>query len=208
MHESEKWKWSCSVVSDSQQHHGLQPTRLLRPLDFPGKSTGMGCHCLFHNGHVFEQTLKDREGQGSLTCYSRKESDTTEQLNNNNNKVKIPSCSFPINSYLLKNLYQYKLVSLVLELYINRLQTIFIFHIYIFFSMFLRFIFVVIHSSGSSFFFFLSLSNIPLYEYTTIDPFIGRHLAYFQFGAAINKFLGIFQCKYFWWIYNFIFRNI
>ena len=31
MHESEKWKWSRSVVSDSQQPHGLQPTRLLRP---------------------------------------------------------------------------------------------------------------------------------------------------------------------------------
>ena len=44
MHESEKWKWSRSVVSDSS--HGLQPTRLLRPWDSPGKSTGVGCHCL------------------------------------------------------------------------------------------------------------------------------------------------------------------
>ena len=26
--------------------HGLQRTRLLRPWDFPGKSTGVGCHCL------------------------------------------------------------------------------------------------------------------------------------------------------------------
>ena len=26
--------------------HGLQPSRLLRPWDFPGKSTGVGCHCL------------------------------------------------------------------------------------------------------------------------------------------------------------------
>ena len=46
MHESEKWKWSRSVESDSQLPHGLQPTRLLRPWDFPGKSTGVGCHCL------------------------------------------------------------------------------------------------------------------------------------------------------------------
>ena len=46
MHESEKWKWSCSVASDSLQPHGLQPTRLLHPWDFPGKSTGVGCHCL------------------------------------------------------------------------------------------------------------------------------------------------------------------
>ena len=46
MHESEKWKWSRSVVSDSWWPHGLQPTRLLRPWDFPGKSTGVGCHFL------------------------------------------------------------------------------------------------------------------------------------------------------------------
>ena len=46
MHESEKWKWSRSVVSYSLRPHGLQPTRLLRPWDFPGKSTGVGCHCL------------------------------------------------------------------------------------------------------------------------------------------------------------------
>ena len=26
--------------------HGLQPTRLLRPWDFPSKSTGVGCHFL------------------------------------------------------------------------------------------------------------------------------------------------------------------
>ena len=46
MHESEKWKWSRSVLSDPQRHHGLQPTRLLHPWDFPGRSTGEGCHCL------------------------------------------------------------------------------------------------------------------------------------------------------------------
>ena len=46
MHESEKWKWSRSVVSDFQWPHGLQPTRLLHPWDSPGKSTGVGCHCL------------------------------------------------------------------------------------------------------------------------------------------------------------------
>ena len=47
MHKSEKWKWSCSVISDSLRPHGLQPTRLLHPWDIPGKSTGVGCHCLF-----------------------------------------------------------------------------------------------------------------------------------------------------------------
>ena len=46
MHESEKCKWSRSVVSDSQWPHGLQPTRLLRPWDFPRKSTGVAHQCL------------------------------------------------------------------------------------------------------------------------------------------------------------------
>ena len=46
MHESEKWKWSRSVVSNSSWPHGLQPTRLLHPWDYPGKSTGVGCHRL------------------------------------------------------------------------------------------------------------------------------------------------------------------
>ena len=45
MQESEKWKWSHSIMSDSSKSHGLKPTRLLRPWDFPGKSTGVGCHC-------------------------------------------------------------------------------------------------------------------------------------------------------------------
>ena len=39
-------QFSRSVVSDSLWPHGLQPTRLLCPWDFPGKSTGVGCHCL------------------------------------------------------------------------------------------------------------------------------------------------------------------
>ena len=62
-------QFSCSVMSDSlrphelkhtrppcpsptpgvhsnSRPHGLQPTRLLHPWDFPGKSTGVGCHCL------------------------------------------------------------------------------------------------------------------------------------------------------------------
>ena len=53
MQESEKWKRSRSVVSDPQRPHGLQPTRLLRPWDFPGKSTGVGCHRLLQKETVW-----------------------------------------------------------------------------------------------------------------------------------------------------------
>ena len=62
VHESEKWKWSRSVVSDSSRPHGLQPTRLLRPWDFPGKSSGVGCHCLqdTRGWLVFPFTLRSK----------------------------------------------------------------------------------------------------------------------------------------------------
>ena len=38
---------SNSVVSDSLQPRGLQPTRLLCPWNSPGKNTGVGSHALF-----------------------------------------------------------------------------------------------------------------------------------------------------------------
>ena len=37
---------SHSVVSNSLKPHGLLPTRLLCPWDFPGKNTEVGCHFL------------------------------------------------------------------------------------------------------------------------------------------------------------------
>ena len=33
-------------MSDSVRPHRRPPTRLLHPWDSPGKSTGVGCHCL------------------------------------------------------------------------------------------------------------------------------------------------------------------
>ena len=37
---------SNSVMSNSLRPHGPQPTRLLCPWNFPGRNTGVGCHCL------------------------------------------------------------------------------------------------------------------------------------------------------------------
>ena len=39
-------------MSNPQRSHGLQPTRLLHPWDFPGKSTGVGCHCLLRESEI------------------------------------------------------------------------------------------------------------------------------------------------------------
>ena len=38
--------FSCSVVSNCLWPRGLQPARLLRPWNYPGKNTGAGCHSL------------------------------------------------------------------------------------------------------------------------------------------------------------------
>ena len=52
-----------SVVSNSLRLHGLQPTRLPCPWDFPGKNTGMGCH--FHLQGIF---LSQGTNQCLLHC--------------------------------------------------------------------------------------------------------------------------------------------
>ena len=44
-------------MSDSQRPHRLQPSRLLPPWDLPGKSTGVGCHCLLRLSTYFFQNL-------------------------------------------------------------------------------------------------------------------------------------------------------
>ena len=49
----------------------------------------VGWHCSL-NGHEFEQTPGNGEGQGSLACcnsWGHKESDTTERLNNNSEGI-------------------------------------------------------------------------------------------------------------------------
>ena len=59
MHKSEKWKCSRSVMSDPSWPHGLHPTRLLQPWDFPGKSTGVGCHFLLHRWNSFHHNYHE-----------------------------------------------------------------------------------------------------------------------------------------------------
>ena len=41
----------CLTLSDP---HGLQPIRLLGPWDSPGKSTGVGCHCLLQLSELID----------------------------------------------------------------------------------------------------------------------------------------------------------
>ena len=57
-------------MSDSYRPHGLQPTRLLHPWDFPGKSTGVGCHCLLpeYTEELYKKDLHDQDNHdGTIT---------------------------------------------------------------------------------------------------------------------------------------------
>ena len=117
-------KWKLFMCFDSLQPHGLYS-----PWNSPDQNTGVGCH--FHlqgnfpnqglnpglphfrmilyqlshqgspNGHEFEQTQGDIEGQGNPLCRSpwgHKELDMTEQLNNNNKNSKLSLHPFPVPS--------------------------------------------------------------------------------------------------------------
>ena len=57
-------------MSDSQRPHGLQPTRLLCPWDFPGKSTGVGCHCLLHSSTSYYEFNKEQDWPGHLPSWN------------------------------------------------------------------------------------------------------------------------------------------
>ena len=70
-----KWKWSRSVVSDFLRPHGLLPTRLLGPWNFPGKNTGVGCHFLLQGIFPAEgSNLSLPRCRQTLYCLSYQES--------------------------------------------------------------------------------------------------------------------------------------
>ena len=53
-------------MSDSSRPHGLQPTRLLHPWDFPGKSTGVECHCLLLPNSKYHQMISYMDFPGKF----------------------------------------------------------------------------------------------------------------------------------------------
>ena len=63
---SNAWKWEMKVKSLSLSHssrpHGLQPTSLLHLWDFPGMSTGVGCHFLLQCSLGISNFLEEISG--------------------------------------------------------------------------------------------------------------------------------------------------
>ena len=51
-------------MSNSMRPHGLQPTRLPRPWDSPGKNTGVGCHFLLQ---CMKMKSESEDAQSCLT---------------------------------------------------------------------------------------------------------------------------------------------
>ena len=75
------WCFSRSVVSDSLRPHGLQPTRLLCPWDFPGKNTGVGCPFLFQ-GIFLTQGSNSYIGRWILYLWATREEVLSNQAQN------------------------------------------------------------------------------------------------------------------------------
>ena len=82
---------SFLVVSDSLWPHGLLPTRLLHPWNFPGKSTGLGCHFLLWKRTLETQYRNSAEREAGkvklwsypfpgLCCYKSSRSPPTGRL--------------------------------------------------------------------------------------------------------------------------------
>ena len=71
MQESEKWNGSRSVVCDSSQPHGLKPTRLLHPWDFPGKSYSASKRSEWHIQWVHQRclVLSERPDPANFVLY-------------------------------------------------------------------------------------------------------------------------------------------
>ena len=84
-----------SVHPKGNQSNSLEKTMIWERLKAGGEGDDWGWDSWMAsllNGHEFEQTLWSSEGQGSLACCSpwgRKESDPTEQLNNNNRRMEV-----------------------------------------------------------------------------------------------------------------------
>ena len=138
MHESEKGKWSRSVVSDSVRPHGLQPTRLLRPWDFPGKSTGVGCHCLLWTTPTAVKVAGivpwiHHEGEVKIPCRPKKQSGlqrgtplTLERLRSSLRRRKRRSWTSPFRMKQHNQLLLLGLINVILNLTSIPTQDVFI----------------------------------------------------------------------------------
>ena len=60
---------SRSVVSNSLELHGLWPARLPCPWDFPGKNTGVGCHCLLQGSSICDCILISFSYKENSDCF-------------------------------------------------------------------------------------------------------------------------------------------
>ena len=84
-------------MSDYFWPHGLQPTRLLRPWDFPGKSTGVVCHRLLQNKGLLQTKWKSEllNWNSRLSVFSKTVSHVVTDIEVSSH----PVCGFIFLSY-------------------------------------------------------------------------------------------------------------
>ena len=98
----QKWKVKVKSLSPVRLFviHELQPTRLLRPWDLPGKSTRVGCHCLLQHADANTLMTESKEELKSLLMKMKEESEKTGwKLNIQKTKI---MASAPITSWQIE----------------------------------------------------------------------------------------------------------
>ena len=115
-------KWCSSVMSDSLWPHGLQPTRLLHPWNFPGKSIRVGCHFLLQGIFLTQgsnpglprcrQTLYHLSHQGSPYMSAVQFSSVTQSYLTLRNPMNCSTPGLPVHHQLPE--FSLKLLSIEL----------------------------------------------------------------------------------------------
>ena len=107
-------------MSDSSQTHGLQPIRLLRPWDFPGKSIGVGFHCLlsyFANKGPYHQSYDFSSSYVWMWELDHKEDWALIELWCWRRLLKVPWTARRSNQSIIKGINpEYSLEGLILKL--------------------------------------------------------------------------------------------
>ena len=111
---------SCSVLFNSLRPHGLQPARLLRPWNSPGKNTGVNCYSLFQGIFLAQGSnpglLHCRQ---TVYCLSHKTYSQTENFGSSKRKV---ICHIQGNLYNIISSFSAEILQKGLRWYIQSVE--------------------------------------------------------------------------------------
>ena len=99
-------------MSNSSRPHGLQPIRLLRPWNFPGKSTGVGCNRLLHSfNKIYTRYFLQKQSTEILKMPAGLWLRIFRPAESEFSKYQTSQGNIPTKSEIIRNRAQYTLIS-------------------------------------------------------------------------------------------------